>query len=128
MPVSPHNEHLSLDALLKKKHHQHSRCVYKPPCVYFCWRTLIPIVWSACALAPLCSPVINIFCVCHNRAHLTRDKSAHGPRGPAASDSPLHIIRSAACQPHTVLETVTGSTSFTDKRRVGMSGRRTPPL
>ncbi|KAI7811477.1 hypothetical protein IRJ41_016580 [Triplophysa rosa] len=49
------------------------------------------------------------------------------PSAPPHSDSPLHtagIIRSTACQPHTVLETVAGSTSFTDERQLGMSGPR----
>lgn len=56
-------------------------------CLFLLPRTFIPVVssgWLASAFLPLCSPVINIFSVCHNRAHLTHNKAAHKfsqPRG-----------------------------------------------
>lgn len=85
---TPCNEHLHIQhhpfgvrCTSHEKLNWHSLCVYKScMCLFLLQRTFIPVVssgWLASALLLLCSPVINIFSVCHNRAHLTHNKAAH---------------------------------------------------
>lgn len=85
---TPCNEHLHIQhhpfvvrCTSHEKLNRHSLCVYKQcMCLFLLLRTFIPVVssgWLASALLLLCSPVINIFSVCHNRAHLTHNKAAH---------------------------------------------------
>ncbi len=85
-PKTPCNEHLHIQPFVVRctshgKPNRHSLYVYEPSmCLFLLLRTIIPVLssgWLVSALPLLCSPVINIFSVCHNRAHLTHNQAAH---------------------------------------------------